>query len=179
MSIYNNNNKFISYSIVLIWLFVVFLFTKGQVISIYENLDLIETHSNTLDEKNTRLWELNTLKNSLVNSQKLIDKYNIEIKEDEIIDFIYSSIERTNDINGVSTVKNITISDPVKTELWFNQSLINISLRLPNEERLKEIINIFISDTSKYKFYINSFNFPYWDNSWNFNVSLPLVILHK
>jgi hypothetical protein len=109
MSIYNNNNKFVSYLIILATLFILFLFTKDKVSSIQENLDLRDTYKTSLNESKTKLTELNNLKNKLANSQDKIDKYNVEIKEDELINYIYTSIEKTNGINGISTVKNVTI----------------------------------------------------------------------
>ena len=179
MSIYNNNNKFVSYLIILASLFILFLFTKDKAQSIYEQLDLKGTYISSLNDNKAKLTELNNLKNKLVNSQEKIDKYNVVIKEDELIDYIYSSIDKTNGRGGMSTVTNITIWKSTETELWFKETLVNIALRVPSEEKMKQIINIFTSDTSKYHFFISSFNFPYWDDSGNYSLVLPLKILYK
>lgn len=179
MSIYNKNNKFVSYLIILISLFILVLFTSDKIKEIYQNIDLKETYTTSLNEKKAKLGELNTLKNSLSNSKADIDKYIVNIKEDEVIDYIYSSIEKTNNGNWVSIVKSVTISEPSETELWFKESLININLRVPNEDKLKEIIDTFISKNSKYNFYITSFSFPYGETQENFSVTIPLKILHK
>lgn len=179
MSIYNNNNKFVSYLIILASLFILVLFTKDKVQSINENLDLKETYTNTLKESKTKLTELNNLKNSLASSQENLDKYNVVINEDEMIDYIYSSIEKTNGRNGITTIKNVDISEPAETELWFKESLINLSLRIPNEEKLKQILDVFTSKDNRYNFIVTSFTFPYGSTEWNFSVTIPLKILHN
>jgi hypothetical protein len=96
-----------------------------------------------------------------------------------LINYIYTSIEKTNGINGISTVKNVTIWESTDTELWFKETIVNVSLRVPNEDQLKQIVNIFTSEESKYQFFISNFNFPYWDEGGNFTVNLPLKILYK
>lgn len=179
MSIYNKNNKFVSYLIILISLFILVLFTSDKIKEIYQNIDLKETHNISLNEKKAKLGELNNLKNSLANSKADIDKYIVTIKEDELIDYIYSSIEKTNNKNGVTLVKSVSISEAKETELWFNETLVSINLKVPNEEKLKEILDIFIWKKSKYNFFISSFSFPYWETEENFSVSIPLKILHK
>lgn len=179
MSIYNKNNKFVSYLMILISLFILVLFTSDKIKQIYQNIDLKDTYTINLNDKKTKLNELNKLKNSLANSKADLEKYNVTIKEDELIDYIYSSIEKTNNRNGVSIVKNVTISEPTETELWFKETSINVNLRVPSEDKLKEIINLFLSKNSKYHFYISSFSYPMWETQENFSVSLPLKILHK
>ncbi len=189
MSVYNKNNKFVSYLIILISLFIVVLFTKDIVKSIYENIDLKDNYTIKLDEKKDKLSKLNDLQNKLINSKEDIAKYMLEIKEDEIIDYIYSSIEKINiekikweNINTekwITYVRAITISEPVDTELWFKETLINIDLKVPNEVKMKEVLDTFISKESKYNFFINSFSFPYGEKETDFTVSLPLRILHK
>lgn len=179
MSINSKNNKFVSYLTILISLFILVLFTSDKIKQIYQNIDLKETYNISLEDKKTKLNELNTLKNSLTSSKADLDKFIVTIKEDEVIDYIYSSIEDTNDQTWVSIVKNVTISEPKETELWFNETLININMRVPNEEKLKKIIQLFLSKNSKYNFYITSFSYPYGESQENFSVSLPLKILHK
>ncbi|MDP3380864.1 MAG: hypothetical protein Q8S84_05060 [bacterium] len=98
-------------------LFILVLFTSDKIKEIYENKDLKETYTLSLNDKKAKLTELNTLKNSLVNSKADLDKYNVIIKEDEIIDYIYSTIESKNDRNGTSSINSLNISEPIKTEL--------------------------------------------------------------
>ena len=176
---YNKNNKFLSYLIVLVSLFIVVLITKDQILVLQEKLDLKETYTQNLAEKRIKLNELNELKNELLSSDTNTRKYNVEIKENEIIDYIYSFIEDSNNQKGIVLIKSISISEPVETEMWFKETLINLNLTVPNEKRLKDILNFIMSPESKYNFFITSFSFPYGNIEWDFGVSLPIKILHK
>jgi predicted Holliday junction resolvase-like endonuclease len=117
MSVYNKNNKFMSYLIIVATFFIVVLFTKNEIVKIQENIDLRDTYTIELESKKTQLEEINKKRAMLNNSSENIDKYIVEIKEDEIIDYLYSYIEETNKRNGVSIIKSISISDPHDTEL--------------------------------------------------------------
>lgn len=179
MSVYNKDNKFISYIFVLISLFILVLFTKDQVMLIQENLDVREVNNIELTTKVDRLKELNDLKIALENSTENIDKYTAEIKEDEIIDYIYSYIEKTNWVNGITIVKSLSLSEPEDTEIWFKESNVVLNLMVANEDKLKEILNFLTSKESKYNFFITSFNYAYWNSNWNLSISIPLKILYK
>jgi len=179
MSVYNKNNKFISYLIILATFFIVVLFTKDQIIKIQENRDLRDTYNIELEAKKTQLSEINEKRTMLNNSSENIDKYILEIKEDEIIDYLYSYIEETNKRNWVSIIKNISISDPKDTELWFKETLITLDLLVPSEEKLKRTLEFLTSSKSKYNFFITSFTYPYWKIDWNFSVTIPLRVLYK
>ena len=179
MTLNKKNNKFVSYLIILLTLFVLIIVTKDKLTVLQENLDLRETYSIELEEKKEKLKWLNDLKNELANSSENIDKYIVEIKEDEIIDYIYSYIEKTNTKEGLTIVKSISISNAVDTEIGFKETTINLNLRVPNENRLKHILDFLTSSNSKYNFFINSFSFPYWSTEWSFNISVPLKVLYK
>jgi hypothetical protein len=96
MSVYNQKNKFISYVLILLSLFIIVLFTKDEISMIQENSDLRDSYKIQLDDKKTKLNEINEKRNMLNNSSENIDKYDLVIKEDEIIDYLYSYIEETN-----------------------------------------------------------------------------------
>lgn len=179
MSVHTNNNKFISYLIILITFFILILFTKWEIFSIQENIDLKDSYSLEFNDVKYELAQMNNFKAWLSESTDVINKFNIEIKEDEIIDYLYSFIEETNRTNWVVLVKNITISNPKKTELWFNETKINLNLLVPTEDKLKRIIKFLTSPKSKYNFYIESFSYPYWKTEWNFSINIPLKILYK
>lgn len=192
MSVYKNNNKFISYLIILIALFILVLVTKDKIGTLQEKLDLKETYASTLEEKKKTLQELNDKKVELDKSAQNIDKYMVEIKEDELIDYIYSYIEKINDKNWVVVVKSLSISEPKDTEIWFKETDITLNLRVPSDEKTKQILTFLTSTESKYKFFINSFTFPYsndtevdkvsdWLNAKEagYSISIPLKVLHK
>ena len=179
MSTYGKNNKFVSYLIVLIALFIVILVTKNQITTLQENNDLKETYNMSLSDKKSKLNDLNQLKNKLSSTSQNTDKYNIDINEDEIIDYLYSHIEDTNGSNWIIIVKSISITEPTDTEIWFKETNINLNLRVSNEEKLVNMLDFLTSEDSKYNFFISSFTFPYWNIDKSFNVSIPLRVLHK
>jgi len=96
MPVYNQKNKFISYILILLSLFIIILFTKDQIVMIQENNDLRDSYKIQLHDKKVKLNEINEKRNMLNNSSENIDKYDLNIKEDEIIDYLYSYIEETN-----------------------------------------------------------------------------------
>ncbi len=179
MSIYNKNNKFISYLIILFALFVLILWTKDQIMLLQENLDLKETVNLELTEKKDKLNTLNTLKAELLKWTNNSVKYYTDIKEDELIDYIYSYIEKENNQDAISIIKNISISNSEETEIWFKETKINLNIIVDNEEKLKKLLNFLVSEKSQYKFFIESFSFPYGEVEWPINVSIPLKVLHK
>lgn len=179
MSVYKKNNKFISYIIILVALFILVLITKGQFEVLQEKLDVKETQTISLAEKRAKLDELNNKKVELSKSSEDIDKYTMEIKEDEIIDYIYSYVENINDKDGITIIKSISISDPEDTEMWFRETNITLNLSVPNEEKIKKILDFLTSSESKYKFFVSSFSFPYGKVEWGYNISVPLKVLNK
>jgi len=179
MSIYNTNNKFITYLIILATLFVVVLFTKDQIIMIQENNDLRDSYEIKLKDTKAKLEAINEKKAMLNKSSENIDKYDLVIKEDEVIDYLYGYIEESNRKNGVSIIKSISITEPKDTELGFKETQINLNILVPSEEKLKRILDFLTSPKSKYNFFIDSFTYPYWEIKWNFEVTIPLKILYK
>lgn len=181
MSIHNNNKKFISYLLILISLFIIVLFIKDEIFMIFENNDKKSHLINKLEIKREEQNKLRDLELSLKNSldtKKNIEKYQAEIKEDELIDYIYSSIESTDLENRKTFIKGILISDSKDTDLGFKETKIDIRLQISSEEKLKKILNIFISDNSKYKFVIDNFSFPYWNIDNDTFIQIPLKIIH-
>ena len=179
MSIYNQNNKFISYLIILLSIFILILFTKNELLNIQENIDLKNTYMSDLDDKKSELVKINNTKKSLTNSSEDIEKYDVKIVENEIIDYIYSYIEETNIKNWVVLVKWLTISNPKDTEIWFKETNIDLKLVVPSEKKLKSIIDFLTWAKSKYNFFIKSFTYPYGKIEWNFSVNIPLKVLYK
>lgn len=179
MYTYNKNNKFVSYLVFLLSLFVLILFTNDIFSKIQENKDSVQKYNTELEAKKNSLKELNDLKIKLNNSDIDIEKYNIEISDSEIMDYIYSNIEKLSSTDWIIIINNILIWDTRKTEIWFKETVINISLKIPNEKKLKEVFNFLTSKDSKYNFILWSLSFPYWNLNSDFNINIPLRILHK
>jgi hypothetical protein len=60
---------------------------------------------------------LNQIKADIKSDSGEYSKYMVEIKEDELIDYIYTYVESTNSEDGIINIKNINISEPKKNEL--------------------------------------------------------------
>jgi len=179
MSINTKNNKFVSYLILLLSLFILILVTKDQITVMQENLDLKETANITLNWKKEELENLNVIKYSLVGNSIDVDSYNIEVKEDEIIDYLYSFASNMNKDSTNIVIKSISIPESKDTETWFKETIIELNIIVKNEEKLKEVLTFLTAKDSKYKFFLESLSYPYWEGKQNFGVSIPLRLLHK
>ena len=113
------DNTFISYLIILASLFVLVLFTRGEYEKLQSNLDIRDSHLASVEEKKEELNRLNKIKASINDDDKEYVKYVTDIKEDELIDYLYTYIESLNSEKGIVNIKNINISEPKKNELGF------------------------------------------------------------
>lgn len=181
MTITNKNNKLYWYIIILLTLFILVLFTRNQISSIQVNLDEKQNLEIDLENKRQELQALNDIKVKVEAEWNNIEKYLNKIKEDEIIDYIYSKIEEDNlkYTDGVSTIRNLTITEWEINEIWFYESNISLSLRVPNEDRLFKILDFFVKKDSKYQFFIDSFSYPKVTSDSSYNVTIPLKVFYK
>jgi len=182
MQIQNSNNKIYWYIIILLSLFILVLVTRNQISDIQVKLDEKEIKEVELQSKRDELQKLNDIKTKLETQDNDIDKYINEVKEDEIINYIYSKIEEDNlkYSDWVSTIRSLSISKWELNEIWFYESNISLNLRVPSEDRMFKILDFFIKKDSKYKFFIESFNYPKTDSeSGSYNVTIPLKIFYK
>ena len=86
------DNTFISYLIILASLFVLVLFTRGEYEKLQSNLDIRDSHLASVEEKKEELNRLNKIKASINDDDKEYVKYVTDIKEDELIDYLYTYI---------------------------------------------------------------------------------------
>lgn len=179
MYTYNKNNKFVSYLVFLLALFILILFTNDIFFKIQENKDLREQVKSELETKKNTLKKLNELKEEMNKSNINIEKYNVVINDSEIMNYIYSNIEKMSSTDWIIMINNILIWETKQTEIWFKETVININLKVPNEKKLKEIFDFLTSKDSKYNFILWSLSFPYWNLNTDFNINIPLRILHK
>ena len=174
-----SNNKFFSYILILLSIIIIFIFIKDIIFNIQSNLDINEKYSLDLKNKKQELNKLSQLKNNIKGNNKDIDKYLLDIKEDEVIEYIYSYIESINNENGSVIIKDISISEPKNTDIWFRQTDINLNLVVSNEKKLNNILFFLTKEDSKYNFFIKNFSYPYWKINWSFSVVIPLKVLYK
>lgn len=175
----DQNPKFISYLIMLISLFILFLVTYNQ----YEQLQInLDVNSSLENEVNTLSWELNELSilnKSLKSDDSEIKKYLSEFNEEELIKYIFDYVESYNTQESQIYVTDISFTEWVKNDLWFMQSNINISANVSNYSTMKRFLDFFVSSNSKYNFFIDNFTFPNDWREWSFNISIPLKIYYN
>lgn len=186
LQIDNNSNKFVWYIIILISLFIIILFAKDQLMQIQVNNDEKVINEFKFQEKRNEITRLDEIKKKLNTSEVNIEKYLISedgewIKENEIIDYIYSKIEDDNlkYTDGIAVIKNISITEWSVNEMWFMESNVTLNLKVPSEDRMFKILNFFSSKDSKYQFFIDTFTYPNVETESSFNITLPLKIFYK
>lgn len=198
-----NNEKMTSIAIILVSLSILVLFWKGQISSFFENREIKSNLSIERDELKEEYEKISAidwylkwtksdkeLENFISKSEisklkeiKLeIPKYVKEVKENEVLKFIYGEIYKLNSNKLASqiTINSISISEPKENIIKFLESDITLNLQVPSRDKLKDILNVF-TKTSEYKFFITSLNFD--DSNLvggnGFSVTIPLKILHK
>lgn len=178
---FTKNNKIYWYLLILISLFILVLVTRTQISSLQIQKDEISINQSKEISLSQELTRLNEIRNKISNDDIEIEKYIVDLSEDEIINYIYSKIEQDNLIYSwwIVEVRNISMSKWDINEMWFNEITLNLSLRVPSEDRMIKILDFFTWDKSKYKFYISSFNYPSSRTNWVFNVNIPLKIFYK
>ncbi|MDR0771721.1 MAG: hypothetical protein LBF15_01265 [Candidatus Peribacteria bacterium] len=95
-NITTKNNKIYSYIIILVSLFILVLFTKDQFTYIQISLDEKSMAETDLAIARARRAELNEIETRLNSGEINVTQYISEIREDDIIDYIYSQIDRDN-----------------------------------------------------------------------------------
>ena len=180
-SINTKNNKIYWYLIIFLALCIVILFTRTQINELQILKDEQIQNESALEEARSEVERLNGIEARLNSSEVDISNYLSEFKEDEIIDYIFWQIERDNmsSSDWIVLVRNISMTEWIVNELWFYESNVMLSLRVPNEDRMFRMLDFFVREDSKYKFFIESFSSPANASEWNFNVSIPLKIFYK
>lgn len=180
-----NNTKLIWTWFVILWLFIIVIFTKSQIFNLQtlraENEGLVSTEISKKEEHD----KLSKIKEDLaVNKNSEVSKYLNPVKEDEILNFIYSEVDKLNDKSSFKTeILNLSVTKWQLNDMQFLESDINLTLSFQDESSLKNILNILISN-DKYKFFITSINYIPWDNESesedsSFQITIPLKVFYK
>lgn len=181
MSHGNKNNNFISYLIILLWLFILVFITKSQIYAIPENNNIKNQLISEESEKRIILRRLEINKEEFYSSSnkkaKEIEKYLVDIKEDEVINFIYWQITNNYTFKRV-WINTLSISEGTMWELWFREATIWLNIKVENEGVLIDVLKTLLNQ-DKYNLYIDTLSYPYdkWDRS--FTVNIPIKILYK
>lgn len=177
---FNKNTKIYSYIIILIWLFVLVLFTRNAYEKIQVSLDDRQIEQNNLESARQKVDRLNTLELKYSGQETEIAKYTASFTESEIISYIYAEIDRRNMWwQSVATTRSLSLKEWTVNEIWFHEANLILNLRVPNEARMKDMLNFFVRDDSKYKFFIDSFTVPEAATDAGFNVTIPLKVFYR
>lgn len=179
MWVEKKDSHFLSYVILLVSLFILILFTRGQYTKLQSNLDTRDTHLATLQEKRDELVRLNDIKAIVTQEQWNYEKYMIEIDESEIIESLYSYVESLNSQEGIINMKNINFSQPKKNEFGFTQTDILIQAVVSNETTLIRFLDFLVDEKSDYPFFLDSFSYSNDGRKWPLSVTIPLKIFYK
>lgn len=181
MSTNIKNNKIYWYLIILLALFILVLFTREQFTQMQVKLDEVSINEMNEQESRNRLSELNKIQSEINQGDDSYENYLVEINEDEIVDYIYWQIEEENLTynDWITIVRNLSISKWDINEIGFNEATVNLSLRVPSEQRMMSILNFLTSEDSDYKFYIDSFEYQKVSEGSSFNINIPLKIFYK
>lgn len=194
------NNKLYWALFVFIWIFIILLFTKWQ----YDQFQLLTTEKEalqiSLDEKRKQENELKSIDLYLTDKKKVeevvteisgnkeklekmkadIPKYAKWVKEDEVLKYVYDLISRTSQ----SRITNLSISSWVVWQMQFLESDINLSIELPNEAVLRNLLTK-LYNSEEYKFFIPTLNYQekeqvLGDNTIpSIQVQIPLKVYYK
>lgn len=181
MSVPNNNNsKFVSMLLVLVALFIFVFFTKWYYSTLISTMSLHDENKTIHAEQLSAIEILEKKQKELKkldgSNNNEIWKYLQQFNEDEIIREIYNYSTNYSK-NGEMKIISVSMTEPIKNELWFNESKVNISARVWNKQVMIDFLDFLIKD-SKYKFYLNSFNLPK-DKDKFFNIQVPLTLFYK
>lgn len=179
MNSLKNNNKFVSYLIILLSLFILFLFTFKQYEQVQINLDKKDNLELEKQEKLKIIENNKAIESKLKNDENITKKYLADVSENAIVSYIFDYVESYNTDTSKIQITDITLTKWTKNDLWFLESDINVSANVSNFETMKRFLDFFVAPNSKYNFLIDNFTFPNDWREWSFNVSIPLKIYYK
>lgn len=182
MENFKANNKIYWYIIILFSLFILVFFTRDQIYNLNFNLDLKSEKENELLSKREENSNLEDIQKKYLSEKDSLELYNIDFKEEEFFEYIFSYIEKRNQESedAVYTIINsINFTQPQKNEMWFMESTVNLNMTFPNEDDLKSTINFLTSNISKYKIFIQSLSYEVKNPDTPLQITIPLKIFYK
>ncbi len=179
------NKKIYNLIIIFISFFIFVFFTTSFYSTLNENLEINNKYKKELQEKKDKLAYLNSIKNKFISNKdkeiKKIKKLNQDFSEDKVFLYINEYLETLNRQywEVVAKLTNVTFSNKEKTEIWLNQVKINLELKyIKDTNVLIDILNYLTNTNNKYSFLITDLQFPI-EKSWNYSVSIPLIMYVK
>ena len=175
-----NNSKLISLVVLLFSFMILVFFTRNYFYEMQANIDTKNQKTIEASTKKEELEKLNKLKADLESwKNDSFNRYAIDFKEDEIINYIYSYLEENNGEAGVTLVKSITLNEWTVNEFGFKEARVQLDVRVSDEGAMMNFLDFLTSPKEKYNFFIESFSYPNNGIPGSFNVSIPLKIFYK
>lgn len=175
----NNQNKLVSYFLILLSIFLLLFFVKDSYFKLQENLDSLSIKNTGNNDKKETLAELNSIKQKPW-LENVVKKYIHNFDENEILDYFYAYVNKNKFGSWYSMINSINLEKWSKNEYGFNEWKINLSVVFSDEIELFKMLNFITWKTSIYSFFIDNFTFPNEPNSetW-FQVNIPIRVFYK
>ncbi len=122
-----------------------------------------------------------------------IKKYLHDISEDRLVELFYKYANDYNnwtldddliekgqnsDHRGTLKILSLNMSQAQKNEIGFDEVNIQLTVRVSDENDMRDFLNFIINDNDQYQFFINSFTVPKQLEGW-FNITIPMTVLYK
>lgn len=178
-----SKNSFVAYLLIILSFFLLLFFTRGIFSDIQVSGDTQEALQQEYQTKQEKLSKLNAIQASLTQEwseeMKSIQGFLWEFSEANILEYIYSYAQRVNLTNERMIIRDMSISETGVSDIWLEKADISLSVVFSSEDTMFAFLNYIVSDTGAYKFYIDTFNYPMNNVSWNIQVTIPLTFYYK
>lgn len=179
MSVELKNNKVLNYFMVLISLFIVVLFTSGQFVKLQENKDVSSQLENEIQEVRKQLEKLEDIKKQITQSWASTQRYLTQFSEDEILDYLYTYQETSNNAQGNLQITSINLSQGVLNDYGFYEKEIMVEAIVSDEMVMMTFLDYLVAEDAKYRFFIEGFSYPNDDRQGGYNIAIPLKIFYR
>lgn len=179
MSVELKNNKFLSYFLVLISLFIVILFTTGQFMQLQENKDAYKEVEKEIVQVREQQENLEEVKKQITQSGAITQRYLSDFTENEILDYFYTYQETSNNANGNLQITSISLSEWEENEFGFYEKSVSVEAIVSDEEVMKSFLDYLVAQDAKYRFFVENFTYPNDGREWGYNITVPLKIFYR
>ncbi len=179
MSAELKNNKFLSYFLILISLFIVILFTSNQVMNVQENNDRFQELEKEISDVREQQEELQKIKQDITQSGAVTQRYLSDFTENEMLDYLYTYQETSNNAQWNLQITSISLTQASENDFGFLEKEVTIDAIVSDQQVMKDFLNYLVAEDAKYRFFISNFNFPNDGREGGYNISVPLKIFYR
>ncbi len=179
MSAELKNNKFLSYFLILISLFIIILFTSSQIMKVQENNDRFNQLDKEITDVREQQEELQKIKQQITQSGAVTQRYLSDFTENEMLDYLYTYQETSNNAQWNIQITSISLTQAQENDFGFLEKEVNVEAIVSDEQVMKDFLNYLVAEDAKYRFFISDFNFPNDGREGGYNISIPLKIFYR